>query len=121
MKPSRYKWTTARYPLAMELSMSRVDCKHWMQRHGYPEPPRSACLGCPFHSNEEWRNIRDNSPDEWADVVDFDQAIRVSGGVRGKTYLHRSCLPLDQVDLSSATNPNQFDLWTNECEGMCGL
>ncbi|MFG3133885.1 hypothetical protein [Streptomyces tendae] len=31
---------------------------------------------CPFHGNAQWRHIRDTSPFEWADVVEFDAAIR---------------------------------------------
>lgn len=110
MKPSRERWVEVRYPLAMELGMTRNDCLRWMERHGYPRPPRSACIGCPFHSNDEWRAMRDNRPDEWADAVQFDFAIRDAGGMRGRSYLHRSLLPLDQAEL-----------WGEECEGMCGV
>lgn len=121
MKPSRESWYTVRYPLAMEHRMSRNDCIQWMRRNGYPEPPRSACIGCPFHSNHEWRRIRDETPDEWQDAIDFDRSIRKAGGMRGDTFLHRSCVPLDQVDLSTSADHGQLGLWGEECEGMCGL
>lgn len=120
MKPSGHKWMTVRYPLAMEHRMTRHDCLMWMFRHNYPQPPRSACIGCPFHSNAEWRRLRDDSPEEWADAVEFDAAIRKAGGMRGDTYLHRSCLPLDQAPIDDG-NPDQAELWGNECEGMCGV
>lgn len=119
MKPSRERWMEVRYPLAMELGMTRNDCLRWMERNGYPRPPRSACIGCPFHSNDEWRDMRDNRPDEWADAVSFDSAIREAGGMRGKSYLHRSLLPLDQAPIDG--NLAQADLWGQECEGMCGV
>lgn len=121
MKPSRVKWMTIRYPLAMEYRMTRTDCLQWMVRHGYPQPPRSACIGCPFHSNTEWRRMRDTAPQEWQDACDFDEAIRPAGGARGDTFLHRSCQPLRQVDLSTAKEHGQLSLWANECEGLCGL
>lgn len=121
MKPSREPWYTVRYPLAMELGYTRHDCLSWMRRHGYPEPPRSACIGCPFHSNHEWRQMRDTRPDEWADAVDFDKAIRHAGGIERPTYLHRSCVPLDEVDLSTAEEHGQRSLFGNECHGMCGV
>ena len=120
MKPSREPWFTVRYPLAMELRESRSDCLAWMERKGFPRPPRSACIGCPFHSNAEWRRMRDETPGEWADAVEFDKAIRVAGGMRGDTFLHRSCVPLDEVDLDTPEDRGQRD-WINECEGMCGV
>lgn len=120
MKPSRHKWMEVRYPLAMELGMSRQDCLTWLsERVGFPVP-RSACIGCPFHSNAEWRLIRDTSPSEWNDVVEFDREIRHAGGLRGDTFLHRSCVPLDEADLGDG-DERQSSLWGEECEGMCGL
>lgn len=119
MKPSREPWMEVRYPLAMELGMTRHDCLRWMERNGYPRPPRSACIGCPFHSNHEWRDMRDNRPDEWADAVEFDAAIRTAGGMRGDSFLHRSLLPLDQAPIDG--NTAQADLWGEECAGMCGV
>lgn len=121
MKDSRARWTLVRYPLAMEHNMSRADCLAWMARHGYPRPPRSACIGCPFHSNHEWRNLRDNSPAEWEDACDFDRRIRKAGGMRGDAFLHRSLKPLSEVDLSTDLDRGQLGLWGEECEGMCGL
>lgn len=118
MKPSGEKWMRVRYPIAMELGMTRADCLAWMEKKGYPRPPRSACIGCPFHSDHEWREMRDKRPDEWKDAVEFDAAIRQAGGMRGETFLHRSCVPLDKVKF---TKDNQPDLWGNECEGMCGV
>jgi len=120
MKPSRESWFSTRYPLAMEHRMSRQDCLRWMERKGYPVPPRSACLGCPYHSNDEWRAIRER-PEEWAQVVEFDKKIRWAGGMTRPTYLHRQCVPLEDVDLSTAADHGQRDLFGEECEGMCGL
>lgn len=121
MKPSRHTWMSVRYPLAMELRMSRQDCLNWMRDHGYPTPPRSACIGCPFHSDAEWRRMRDETPSEWLDAVAFDAGIRHAGGMRGETYLHRSCMPLPDVDLNTPEDRGQLGLWGEECEGMCGV
>jgi hypothetical protein len=118
MKPSTEKWMTVRYPLAMEKRMTRGDCLAWMMRHGYPVPPRSACIGCPFHSDHEWRTMRDQRPEEWRDAVEFDKAVREAGGMRGKTYLHRSCKPLDEVQFVEDAYAGNFG---NDCGGHCGL
>lgn len=117
MKPARQQWQKTRWPL-IELGMSRRDCEAWLRRHGYPIPPKSSCLGCPFHSDAMWRDLRDNSPDEWADTVAVDRAMRAGGGAE---FMHAQRVPLDQVDLSTHAERGQADLFGNECEGMCGL
>jgi hypothetical protein len=99
--------------------MTRRDCIAWLEAHGFPIPRKSACLGCPYHSNTEWRAIRENV-EEWADVIDFDERIRNRGGHRGTLYVHRTCKPLAEVDLSTAEERGQLN-WINECEGICGV
>jgi hypothetical protein len=125
MRVSALPWQVYRYPL-VDLNMTRASCLAWMERNGYPKPPRSACLGCPFHSDEEWRHIRDNDAEGWADAVDFDRQIRLVGlkGLNAIPFLHASLKPLDEVDLTTAEERGQghlFDGFANECEGMCGV
>jgi hypothetical protein len=121
MKPSFEAWQINRWPL-IERGMTRLDCLRWLERHGYPQPPKSACIGCPFHSDDHWRRMRDRDPDAWADAVSVDRAVRTGfRGIRGEVYLHRSAVPLDQADLSTASDRGQLDLWLDECEGMCGV
>jgi len=121
MKQSAEPWIAHRWPL-IEQRMSRSDCLLWMERAGHQRPAKSACIGCPFHSDNEWRRLRDESPDEWLDAIDFDLTVR--GGIRGtrdQLFLHRSLLPLDQVDLRTHAELGQPDLFNNEREGMCGV
>ncbi|MBK3803460.1 hypothetical protein GAY33_30485 [Azospirillum brasilense] len=121
MKPSAEGWQVNRWPL-VEQRMTRRDCLLWLARHGYPEPPRSACIGCPFHADAHWRRLRDGDPDAWADAVAVDRAIRTGfRGIRGEVYLHRSAVPLDEADLATDADRGQLDLWPNECEGLCGV
>lgn len=121
MKPSRVGYSTHRWPL-IELRMSRHDCLLWMERNGHPKPPRSACVYCPHHSNAEWRRLRDEEPEAWERAIDFDNRIRTGiHKVRAQCFVHRSCVPLAQVDLSTDTDHGQGLLWGNECEGMCGV
>lgn len=112
-------WRRNRYPL-IEKRMTRGHCLEWMSRNGYPQPPRSACLGCPFHSDEEWQRIKDGPAYEWADVVEFDAAIRHAGGMRGDTFLHRSCKPIAEIEFNTVAASGQYSM-LDECEGMCGV
>ena len=73
MKPSFETWQVNRWPL-IELGMTRQDCLRWLERHDYPIPPKSACIGCPFHSNAYWRHMRDHDPEGWTDAVSVDAA-----------------------------------------------
>lgn len=116
---SKERWKTHRYPLIFEKWMTRSDCLRWLSLNGYPDPPRSACIGCPYHSDAEWREIQAD-PNLWADVVEFDNTIRRKGGVRGDLFLHRSCKPLEGVDFSTPEERGQRSLWESECEGYCG-
>jgi len=119
MKPSQDAWKIHRWPL-IEKSMSRNDCLRWMERKGYPLPPKSSCIGCPFHSDHEWRAIKAD-PEAWADALEVDAAIRNQPGIKGQQFMHRSCVPLAEVDLSTAADHGQIDMFNNECEGMCGV
>ena len=119
VKENRLKYITNVYPL-IELGMNRNDCLNWIKENNYPTPPRSACTFCPFHNNSEWRKIKENK-EEWDSVVELDRLIRK--GTKKNTdevFLHSSCLPIDQVDLKEKPE-DQYNLFNNECEGMCGI
>ena len=124
MKDGREPWAENCWPL-IDMRMNRNECKMWMKTQGYPEPPRSACVYCPFHNNHEWRRLKKDEPEAFALAVDVEkrlqQAKNRGSNMDATPYLHRSCVPLDQVDLSTEEDHGQLDLWTNECEGMCGL
>lgn len=119
MKPSRVKYIANRWPL-IEKSMSRNDCLKWMERKGYPKPPRSSCIGCPFHNDAEWRTIKAD-PIAWADAVEVDAAIRKQPGFRGEQYAHRSMVPLSEVDFATDEDRGQLNMFVNDCEAMCGV
>ena len=121
IKPSFEDWQVNRWPL-VERGMTRQDCLRWLERNAYPLPPKSACIGCPFHDDDMWRDMRAHDPVAWADAVAIDRAIRTGlRGIRGDVFLHRSAVPLDQADLTSIEDRGQLSLWGNECEGMCGV
>lgn len=120
MKPNRVKWITTLWPL-IERRMSRQDCLRWMLNKGYPAPPKSSCLGCPFHDDVYWRRLKAESPEEFADTVAVDKAIRDIPGFDYEQYLHRSLMPLDEVDLSTEEDHGQLDMFDGDCEGYCGV
>lgn len=124
MKPSRDKWTQHRWPL-VELEMRRHDCIAWLKQRGFPEPPRSACSYCPFHSNKEWRRLKKHEPEAFAEAVRVEKELQSTkaktDNMRSVPWLHKSCVPLEDVDLSTEEDAGQLDMFGNECEGLCGV
>ena len=121
MKPSREHWIKHEWPL-VDNRMRRLDCLGWMQKNGYPEPGRSACTFCPYHSDAEWSDLKKNHPEDFQSAVKIDEMIR--GGVRGtkeKLYLHRSLVPLTEADFATPEDRGQLTMFNDECEGMCGV
>jgi hypothetical protein len=118
IKDSRVPYIENVYPL-IERGVSRQDCIAWMLQHGYPKPPRSSCSFCPYHDDDEWIHLRDNEPEAFQEAVEFDNDFRktMSDVTRGVPYLHRSMLPLSEVEFKPGTGKDQFG---NECEGICG-
>jgi len=121
MKDSREPWVQHRYPL-IERGLTRDACLAWMRASGYPRPPRSACVFCPFHHDQEWIRLRDEEPDEFARAVAFERELQATkaqtDNMRGVPYLHSSRVPLDRVVFKNGHGKRS---WGNECEGMCGI
>jgi len=124
MKESRHPKIKNRWPL-VDLGMKRHDCLGWMVAHNYPEPPRSACIYCPYHSDTEWRRLQREEPEEFQKAVIFERRLqevkRECRNMGGIPYLHNSLRPLDSIDFSSEEERGQTNLFGNECEGMCGV
>ncbi len=116
MKPSRVQYIVNEYPL-IDKRLNRQECLKWLENKGWTAP-KSSCIACPFHSDHEWRNL---TKEEFAEAVEIDKIIREQSGFKGHQFMHRSLLPLDQVDLRDAQELGQIDLFGNECEGMCGV
>lgn len=120
-------WSEPRFTL-FDLEMSRQGCLRYLEdaapgRH----IPRSACVFCPYHSNAEWRRIRDTDPEGWERACAVDDALRAEGSVAGrgldaKLYVHRSCRPLREAPIDTPeSRGEQYTFgFASECEGMCG-
>ncbi len=127
----RHPWASPGFPL-VDLGWTRADCVEWLRSCVPHETPRSACVFCPYRSAIEWERLKKDDPKGWGRAVAIDRALRVDGNVvnRGfdqKLYLHRSCLPLDVIDIEAEAareraRPKQPDLFKWSCmDGMCGV
>lgn len=118
-------WHICEFPLFDDF-MTRADCLAYLNRR-LPgrHVPRSACVFCPFHDDAEWLRIKQD-PAAWSRAVEIDRAIRLetsvcTRGMNAKQYLHRSCQPLELVQLSPTNDPQmKISFAERDCEGMCG-
>lgn len=124
MKESREKRIAHRWPL-VDARMKRHDCLSWMEKHGYPKPPRSACVFCPYHSNREWRRLATDEPKEFAIAAAFEAKLQTAKSRiknnRSIPFLHSSLVPLLEIDFSTEEERGQLNMFNNECEGHCGV
>ena len=124
-----------RYPL-LEMRMDREACYKWFKDNDHPIPIKSSCVGCPFRSNAEWRNMKENHKEEWDDATDFDNSIRTLHHHRPKKksiqltmfpddveepsyelFIHRSISALETSKLGT----DDDDTPQIECGGGCHI
>jgi hypothetical protein len=97
-------------------------------KHTVPHWPliESSCVFCPYRTNQSWWQLKETDPEGWARAVEIDNALRdeksvCNRGFRQQLFVHRTCVPLEGIDLRSL-QPNALDpIATGECQGMCGL
>lgn len=111
------------FPL-IDKMMTREDCKTWCAEHGFNIPQRSACVFCPYKTNNEWLRLKNEDPIGWFRAVEVDAALRIPGRIvnrklNQKLYVHKSCVPLSEAALSD-DDIGQLGFW-QECQGMCGV
>ena len=123
MKDSVVRYMVNRYPL-IERGVSRSGCLRWMESRSFPRPPRSACVFCAMHSDREWLRLRDEEPEEFERAAAYEErfraAVAAASSLRADdAFLHKSRTPLRLAIFKP--EPEQHDLFGNECEGMCGV
>jgi len=118
------RWSNPRFPL-LEWGMSRSAVIKYLSGRVPHKTPRSACVFCPFHDDNEWLRLKTEDPGSFASAVEFDHALRGEGdivatrGLKDQVFLHRTCVPLDEVAFQPKPGgPKEF---SEECAGMCGL
>ena len=124
-KDSREEWVVNRFPL-IELGFSRAQLLTWFQEN-FPDRylPRSSCVGCPYHTNAEWKWLQTNEPEAFQEAIKVDSALRNDPKVKnaitkkGQAFLHRTRVPLAEIDFSDTEDYDMVMI--DECEGVCGI
>ena len=96
---------------------TRGDLMNWIVENGFPLPPKSSCVFCPFQQDKDWLKIKSN-PVDWDCVLNTDHSVRDSTkkGIRQKMYLHDSLKPIELVKFIE----NQLKIEFN-CGPFCNV
>ena len=116
--PSGAAYIQNRYPFLEQAlwrgrALRRWDVERWLRECLGDDavPPRSSCVFCPFQTVAEWRWLRDNAPQDWQRAIAVDRAIRDARGgesaPHARLYLTPSCVPLEELDLSTPEERGQ--------------
>ena len=110
MASEDYKRGLIRIPLVDDIPTTRNGCISIISGMGWPVPaPKSRCWMCPHQNDAEWLEL---SPEEFRAAIDLERDIRKRDP---HAWLHRQCVPLDQVDFSKPE-----DLFSRACDsGAC--
>jgi hypothetical protein len=82
-----------RFPL-IERGLCRCRIEKMVRDKGLAVPRKSACTFCPFGKRCDWRSLRDQLPETWAEVVklEADKPLTSNGvkmGLKGQGRLRR--------------------------------
>lgn len=85
------------FPL-LDLRWSRSKCEDFLNERGW-QAEKSACLGCPFHDDDVWIDMKHRDPEDFADAVAFDEnpAFRNGSGMGAQRFLHEARIPLREA------------------------
>lgn len=106
---------TKAYPL-IDLGIDRLGCLEIVRLAGLPQPPKSSCWFCPYHTTEAWTHRKREQPDLFDKASDLESALCQRSISLGKDpgYLTRHGRPL------KACIPDQLGLfpeWLDEQDG----
>lgn len=100
------------FPLIDGIPLRRQQAIREVEKMGWPTPPRSRCRMCPNQQDDEWREVKENSPEEFAEACALEKEVQKKDPF---AWFHRSCIPLGEVDFSKPD-----DLFDRACSsGGC--
>lgn len=121
----RANWEPS-FPL-FDMEMNRKDCDKWLENYNMPhKTPRSACTFCPYHTDSEWKRMKEEDNESFQQAVEIDRLLRspdsrCNDGLDLPLWLHRTCKPLDEIHFGKDLPSQNLLDFSSECEGMCGL
>ena len=114
MRDSDRNWIAYEYPL-VDMKWTRKTCTKLFVDNNLPIPMKSSCMVCPYHKKKEWALIKNTYPEEWDELIKFDEKIRdASPRMRARhtnahCYLWKGTIPLKDVDFSEIDTDKEIE------------
>lgn len=95
IKEAKQHYVEFRYPL-IDLKMTKADLKLYFIKRGLPVPARSVCQFCYANDVDYFKEMHADRPDNWAEAVAVDEAIRDlrQVGVEDECFVSSTLIPL---------------------------
>lgn len=110
------------FPLLRDdLLMRKSECRRFMAEWCLDFDWKwSSCRSCPYHSDLQWRELKELSPEDFEAACVNDESLRIDGNVVNRNldnqmFIHRSCKPLREVDFTKSQN----ELFPMICDAGC--
>lgn len=120
IKPSRQKYINFRYPLIEQ----RVNIDNYFAEIDKPMPPRSVCNACFSNGLDHYQDMYENRPDDWAQAVAVDDAVRdwTQIGVNNPVYVSKTLTSLRELAANDFQLAGRGSVEDYGCDsGMCFL
>ena len=107
------------YPL-IEKGMTKADVEQYYKDIGEPKPPRSVCNACFANSASTYREMKRDRPQDFAQAVAVDEAIRDWSciGIKDEVYISDLLIPVREI--GDAESPLEGEEWSCD-SGHCFL
>ena len=117
MRDSDVKYIKNVYPL-VDRRMRRGDCITWLQKNGLDVPGKSACVFCPYHNAQAWKDMKKRGGSDWNRAVAVDDGIRDNGF--HKLFIHSARKPLEEaVQIPEDHGASQLEMDMVCDSGVC--
>lgn len=118
MKKATTPWQVNAWPL-IDLEITRQDCLNIIEAEGLPEPPKSSCYFCPFHTKAAWREMARKEPELFAKSVELERFINARQDENGKdrVWMSSALRPLDEA----FSDDGQMSLFDDDTNGTCDI
>lgn len=130
MKPHPKRWAATWFPL-IAMGWTRQQCREYVEGREYMDggqvqAVRSACVFCPYHDREEWKEVKHSEHDDWERALELDDALRRAwdgpksvAGLKTEPFLVAQRVRLKDAVIDDESS--LFDRFGGECEGICGV
>lgn len=91
-KENKHKMFVNKFPL-VEMNLTRDDNYKYILEEWGLDTKASACNICPFHTNYFFEFMKDNHPDNYSSIIEFDEMLereQPNTKIRSKLYISKS-------------------------------